>query len=130
MSLRDEKLYIDDILEAIYKIEDYIQDIDFEDFSSDQKSIDPVIRNLEIIGEATKNIPEDFKNRYPNVNWKDPKRMRDRLIHAYFGVDLGIVWETIIHAYFGVDLGIVWETIKFRAPELKEQIEKISEDIE
>ena len=113
MSLRDEKLYIDDILEAIYKIEEYIQDIDFEDFSSDMKSIDAVIRNLEIIGEATKNISEDFKNRYPDINWKDPTRMRDRLIHAYFGVDLGIVWETI----------------KFRIPELKEQIEKISEYI-
>lgn len=111
MSLRDEKLYIDDILETIYKIQNYIQDIDFEDFSSDQKSIDAVIRNLEIIGEATKNISIDFKNRYPDVNWKDPTRMRDRLIHAYFGVDLEIVWETI----------------KFRIPELKEQIEKISE---
>lgn len=61
MSLRDEKLYIDDILEAIYKIENYIQDIDFEDFSSDQKSIDAVIRNLEIIGEATKNISYRFQ---------------------------------------------------------------------
>ena len=111
MSLRDEKLYIDDILETIYKIQNYIQDIDFEDFSSDQKSIDAVIRNLEIIGEATKNISIDFKNRYPDVNWKDPTRMRDILIHAYFGVDLEIVWETI----------------KFRIPELKEQIEKISE---
>ena len=85
---------------------------DSEDFSSDMKSIDAVIRNLEIIGEATKNISEDFKNRYPDVNWKDPTRMRDRLIHAYFGVDLGIVWETI----------------KFRIPELKKQIEKISKD--
>jgi len=66
---------------------------------------------LEIIGEATKNISIDFKNRYPDVNWKDPTRMRDRLIHAYFRVDLEIVWETI----------------KFRIPELKEQIEKISE---
>lgn len=111
MSLRDEKLYIDDILEAIYKIENYIQDIDFEDFSSDQKSIDAVIRNLEIIGEATKNISIDFKNRYPDVNWKDPTRMRDRLIHAYF------------LSRFRNRL----ETIKFRIPELKEQIEKISE---
>jgi len=57
MSLRDEKLYIDDILEAIYKIEDYIQDIDFEDFSSDQKSIDAVIRNLEIIGDVVIAFP-------------------------------------------------------------------------
>ncbi|NPV51048.1 MAG: DUF86 domain-containing protein [Candidatus Methanofastidiosum sp.] len=113
MSLRDEKLYIDDILEAIYKIEEYIQDIDFEDFSSDRKSVDAVIRNLEIIGEATKNISEDFKRRHTEVNWKDPTRMRDRLIHAYFGVDLGIVWETI----------------KFRIPELKGQIEKINENI-
>lgn len=113
MSLRDEKLYIDDILEAIYKIEEYTQDIDFEDFSSDRKSVDAVIRNLEIIGEATKNISEDFKRRHSEVNWKDPTRMRDRLIHAYFGVDLGIVWETI----------------KFRIPELKGQIEKINESI-
>ncbi len=61
MSLRDEKLYIDDILETIYKIQNYIQDIDFEDFSSDQKSVDAVIRNLEIIGEATKNISYSFQ---------------------------------------------------------------------
>jgi uncharacterized protein with HEPN domain len=59
MSLRDEKLYIDDILEAIYKIEEYTQDIDFEDFSSDKKSVDAVIRNLEIIGEATKKISKE-----------------------------------------------------------------------
>lgn len=113
MSLRDEKLYIDDILDSINKIENYIQDIDYEDFICDMKSIDAVIRNLEIIGEATKNISETFKNRYPDVNWKDPMRMRDRLIHAYFGVDLGIVWETV----------------KFRIPELKRQIEKINEAI-
>lgn len=61
MSRRDQKLFIDDILEAIYRIEEYTGNIDFEDFINDKKSIDAVIRNLEIVGEACKNISEDFK---------------------------------------------------------------------
>jgi len=114
MSLRDQKLFIDDILEAIYRIEEYTGNIDFEDFINDKKSIDAVIRNLEIVGEACKNISEDFKRLYPEVNWKNATKMRDKLIHSYFGVDLGIVWETI----------------RIRIPELKIQIEKINKDLD
>jgi uncharacterized protein with HEPN domain len=67
MSHRDQMLFIDDILEAIYKIEEYTSNIDFEDFIDDKKSIDAVIRNLEIIGEASKNLSKDFKELYPEI---------------------------------------------------------------
>ena len=93
--MRDLLLYVEDILEAIEKIKRYTAGMSFDDFVEDEKTVDAVIRNLEIIGEAVKNLPEEFKEKHSNVPWKEISGMRDRLIHAYFGVDLSIVWYTI-----------------------------------
>jgi uncharacterized protein with HEPN domain len=91
----DFRVYFDDILEAIKNIEEYTRGFTFEDFAKDKKTVDAVIRNFEILGEATKHIPERVRKRYPKVPWKDMAGMRDRLIHEYFGVRLDVVWKTI-----------------------------------
>jgi hypothetical protein len=69
--------------------------MDYTSFESDRKTRDAVVRNLEVIGEAAKNLPEEIRRQYPDVNWKVVAGMRDRLIHEYFGVSIRITWETI-----------------------------------
>lgn len=93
--MRDYRLYLLDIMEAIRKITKYTDEEDFETFIKDDKTVDAVIRNLEIIGEAVKNIPEEVKEEYPDIRWKDIAGMRDKLIHDYFGVDYELVWKVI-----------------------------------
>lgn len=114
MSKRSQKLFLKDILESIERIESYTKGLSYNDFLNDRKTIDAVLRNLEVIGEAVKNLSEKLKKLYPEVNWKRIAGMRDRLIHGYFGVDIEIVWETI----------------QSRLPELKKQIEKILKEID
>jgi uncharacterized protein with HEPN domain len=92
---RDSKLYLKDILDAIAKIEDYTKDLSFEEFSKNNLVVDAVVRNFEIIGEASKNIPEEIKAKYPDIPWKEMAGMRDKMIHEYFGIDLEIVWQTV-----------------------------------
>ncbi|KAF0133597.1 MAG: hypothetical protein FD145_1213 [Candidatus Saganbacteria bacterium] len=92
---RDYRVYLDDIIGAIEKIEKYINGLTFDEFSRDEKTIDSVIRNFEIIGEAAKNVPEEIRQEYPKIPWKEMAGMRDKLIHEYFGVKIEVVWETI-----------------------------------
>jgi uncharacterized protein with HEPN domain len=87
--------FLKDILDSIERIENYVLDLDYEDFSNDQKTVDAVIRNLEVIGEATKNISEEFRNKHPNLPWREMAGMRDKLIHGYFDVMYSIIWETV-----------------------------------
>jgi len=86
--------YLEDILDSIEKIERFIAGMTFEQFIKDDKTVYAVIRALEIIGEAAKNIPEDVRSSYSEVPWREIAGMRDKLVHNYFGVDLEVVWKT------------------------------------
>ena len=103
---RDYTLYIKDILDCIEKIEGFVGNMGYDEFKNDDKTSSAVVRKLEIIGEASKNIPADIKDKKKGIPWSDMARMRDKIIHFYFGVDYEIVWKVI----------------KGRLPELRVQI--------
>ena len=92
---RDYKVFLEDILEAIGKIRHYTSGLSLQAFPADGKTFDAVIRNLEIIGEAVKQIPDDIRSQRPEVEWRRVGRLRDILIHQYFGVDEQIVWDVV-----------------------------------
>ena len=106
--------YIEDIIEGMEDCLSFVKGMEYEDFVKDKKTVYAVVRSLEIIGEATKNIPDSVRNRYHSVSWRKMAGMRDKLIQEYFGVDLRRVWKT------------AEEDI----PELKPQFEKIFHDLE
>ncbi len=91
---KNDQMFINHILDAISKIEDYLKDVLYDDFIEDDMRIDAVVRELEIIGEAVKNLSSEFKNKRKHIPWKEISGMRDKLTHEYFGVDLQIVWNT------------------------------------
>lgn len=95
MPSRSWQFRIDDIIEAINKIERYIHGIDFAAWQHDEKTVDAVIRNLEVIGEASSYLPTEVQEQYEDVPWGMMKGIRNILAHEYFGVDLEIVWKTV-----------------------------------
>ena len=97
MSKRNYQLYIDDILESIEKIETYTSGMNYEKFSKDDKTIDAVVRNFEILGEASRQLPDVIKSKYPGVDWKGMIDFRNVIIHEYFGVSVKIMWDIIIN---------------------------------
>jgi len=92
---RDYRVSLDDILEAIERIRDYTGGMDLERFQADRKTVDAVVRNLEILGEAAKNVPPQVRALTPHVPWPKIAGMRDILIHAYFIVDCAIIWDVV-----------------------------------
>lgn len=111
---KEARIFLQDIKECIEKIEEYMNDISKEEFLEETKIQDAILRRIEIIGEATKNIPEFFRKDYPDVPWSKMARTRDRLIHAYFGVNQERVWVIV----------------KDDLPDLKKKIKIILEDME
>jgi uncharacterized protein with HEPN domain len=93
MSKRQPLLLIEDIIDSGNKILEYTRDLSFEEFIIDDKTIDAVIRNFEIIGEAANRLPEEFKDKYPAIDWHRIRGFRNRIVHDYFGIDYSIVWE-------------------------------------
>lgn len=110
MSKREPTLYLEDIKLSIKKIENYLEGLDISKFYADEKTIDAIVRNLEIIGEAAVNMPEEIKIKYPELPWREMISMRNKVIHEYFGVDMDILWETATK----------------NIPDLKRQINKIA----
>lgn len=92
---RTELQYLDDIFQAICNIEEDTEGITFDEYYHDRRRKDAVIRNFEIIGEATKKVSEDLRVRYPDVAWKRIAGLRDVIIHGYFNVDYEIIWGLI-----------------------------------
>ncbi len=105
---RDYNLYIKDILRSILQIESFVEGLRYEEFLKDDKTASAVIRKLEIIGEAAKQVPTRIRQKHPELPWSEMARMRDKLIHGYFGVDHEIVWKVV----------------KERLPEVKANLEK------
>jgi uncharacterized protein with HEPN domain len=87
--------FIDDILVAIGKIEKYSLNLDFETFRENEMVLDALVRNFEIIGEATKNIPFEIRDKYPEIEWKEMIGFRNVIIHGYFQLDTDIIWDTL-----------------------------------
>jgi uncharacterized protein with HEPN domain len=92
---KDDRLYLSHIFQSISLIEKYTENLTEEDFLSNSLVQDGTIRQIQIIGEATKNLSNSLKEKYPQVHWKGIAGMRDKLIHNYFGVDISAVWDTI-----------------------------------
>ena len=92
---RDYKQHLDDILEAITFIREYVKSMDYKAFEADRKTQDAVIRNLEIIGEAARTVPEEVRDKAAEIQWHKIIALRNILIHEYFGVNLKILWDVV-----------------------------------
>jgi uncharacterized protein with HEPN domain len=110
---RNIRVYANDIYNHMQKALNYVGDMDFEAFSKDDKTSYAVVRCLEIIGEAAKNIPDSVRGKYPEIPWRQMAGMRDKVIHEYFGVQLKIVWRVV----------------KEDIPELIEKIKEMSKTV-
>ena len=111
---REYKLFIQDIKECIEQIDEFLGNMALEEFKADEKTSSAVVRKIEIIGEATKNVPKEIRQKYKELPWSDMARMRDKIIHSYFVVDYEVVWKTI----------------KERLPEIKPRIDTILKELE
>lgn len=111
---RDNKLFVRDIIDAMESIEGFIGNMTLDKLRKDEKTSSAVLRKFEIIGEAAKYMPKEIKDKYKDIPWKSMVGMRDRLIHAYFGIDYNLVWSAI----------------KSEIPKLKPQLKKMLSQLE
>jgi len=95
MSHKDWRVRVEDMLEALRRVEHYCFEMSLEDFIADERSIDAVVRNLEIIGEAAHRVPIDVQQRHPEIPWSHMTEMRHILVHEYHSVDAGLIWSTV-----------------------------------
>jgi len=109
---RAVELYIRDILQQMEDALEFVQGMTYEQFVRDKKTINAVLRSIEVIGEAAKNVPESIRAQYPDIPWKEMAGMRDKVIHLY-----------------GVDPEIVWLVVSERIPELKPKLEQVLHDL-
>ena len=86
-------MYLEDLLQAMTRITEYIEGYSFSEFKKDYKTVDAVIRNFEIIGEASQKLPEELKEKYAEVPWSEMYLLRNKVSHEYFGVDYEIIWD-------------------------------------
>ncbi len=107
---REYQAYLNDILESLKRIQRYTGNMTYNDFIKDELVQDGVLRNLEIVGEAIKKIPDEIKNIKPQIEWRKIAGLRDILVHGYFGIDLEIVWDVV----------------KNKIPGLKQEIEELT----
>ena len=110
---KDPSLFLEHIMDSIDKIETYTNSVTLQEFQEDFERQDAVIRRISVIGEASKNLPDSFKKKHVNVNWRDISAMRNILIHEYFGVKIKKVWRTV----------------KEDIPDLKQKISKMLKDL-
>jgi len=106
--------FVEDVIDAMDKALQFVEGMSYDEFAQDSKTVFAVVRAIEIIGEAVKNMPKDIREKHPEVPWKGMAGMRDKVIHGYFGVDMKVVWDTV----------------KKRIPEVKPLFEKILRDLE
>jgi uncharacterized protein with HEPN domain len=92
---RGFRLYLEDILTSINKIQNYIDDSSLDDFVKEEMKVDAVVRNLEIIGEASRNIPVEIKEKYQDIDWRKISDFRNLLAYEYFGIDYEILWDIV-----------------------------------
>jgi len=111
---RDVRLYINDMLEALEKIEEYTENVSEDDFFEDTQLQDAIVRRIEILGESVKHIPQDIRDKYPEIPWRQISGMRDILTHEYFGINMSKVWKAITEDN----------------PEIKENVLKIKRDLD
>jgi|SRR3989344_8757276 len=114
MKKREYNLFIKDIIDAMEHIEEFVGYMTFNELKADEKTSSAVIRKFEVIGEAVKHIPNKVKEEQKDIQWKSMAGMRDRLIHAYFGIDYKLVWATI----------------KIEIPKLKPKLKKLLSSLE
>ena len=95
MSKRNVRLYIEDVRDAVEKIEKYAEGLNFDTFVKDEKTVDAVVKNFSVIGEAVKKFPQEIKIKYPQIPWTEISGTRNKMIHAYFAIDEDILWKTI-----------------------------------